>query len=102
MSDTTRDTQFLKFAQAVSEEIDDMAVSFSSYPGHDVLKQLEVKIIARRAYDLMAHVIDHAPASVSGADDWHIPDMTTLPEANSTVTPDADNTELHPLDSSDK
>jgi hypothetical protein len=28
----------------------------------------------------MGHVVEHAPASVSDADNWNVPDMDELPE----------------------
>lgn len=37
-------------------------------------------IIAQYAYDLVSHVIAHAPASVSDADDWTLPDMAEWPK----------------------
>lgn len=81
MSNAKRDTQFLGFAGKVAEEImvdDDLNSLFFDW---DLEEQSRLAtILARRAYDLVEHVIEHAPDSVSDADDWNIPDMLDLPE----------------------
>jgi hypothetical protein len=90
-----RDTHFANFAKLLWEELFGLygyidVVSFgadynSDTERYEIDPEHEdhgpyIEIIARRAYDLMGHVVEHAPASVSDADNWNVPDMDELPE----------------------
>lgn len=72
-----RDTQFMGFAKLLLDELPEQPYDDSVLGiAYGDWKETVMKIIAQRAYDLVSHVIDHAPASVSDADDWNIPDLT--------------------------
>lgn len=85
MSNTPRDTQFAGFAEKLSQEIHDMACSFTIFPGAYVLKRMECEIIARRAYDLVMHTLWNV-ASIDMEtlfiDEMaaKVPDLTELPK----------------------
>lgn len=72
MSDNPRDTQFQGFAKALMSEL------LTYFGDFEDMK----KTIARRAYDLAEHTLDHAPVRewalpCQGSD---IPDLTELPK----------------------
>jgi hypothetical protein len=72
--DNERDTHFLGFGRRVWEDAGNK-LNFWIDTTEPNFTDGFIQIIAQNAYDLMAHVIDHAPASVSDADDWNIPDL---------------------------
>jgi hypothetical protein len=76
----SRDTQFQGFAKALMSELD--AVSTTTYASLDKAREAYELAIARRAYDLVKHTLDHAPVRewampCHGSD---IPDMTEWPK----------------------
>ena len=69
MSTNDRDTHFLGFAKLLFRElygVDDTV----EYP-------VPERLIARRAYDLVGHTLDHTNPTIYGFD--HIPDLTEWP-----------------------
>lgn len=83
MSANPRDTQFAGFAKALYQEIEDMTCSFSVLPSADEMKRLECEIYARRAYDLVAHVLSNEKLQWRPLEDISvsdIPDLTEWPE----------------------
>jgi hypothetical protein len=75
MSTNDRDTKFLGWAASTWEDAVNK-LEFRIDTAEPNFKEDFLQILAQHGYDLMAHVIDHAPASVSDADDWNIPDLT--------------------------
>jgi hypothetical protein len=73
-----RDTQFLGSAQrvrrAIFEKLNMLDFGFSAEQQASFDRSIDM-LIARYAFDIVGQVIDHAPASVSDADDWDIPDL---------------------------
>lgn len=78
MNNTKRDTQFAGFAKALFYDLPWGKVNIDMEP--DDWDEQCILSIAQRVYDLVEHVIDHAPASVSDMDDWTIPDLIDLPK----------------------
>lgn len=78
------DERYLRYAGVAKLIYNDIAwaihvSSLSEYAKEELEAHLRCTI-AGRIWDWTAHIIDHAPASVSDADDWHIPDLTAWPE----------------------
>jgi len=83
-----RDTQFAGFAQAIYDEMTMNVILSENRHDADVLRQEQLRIMARRAYDLVEHTINHAPVDEfegdKGFDARDIPDMSQWPEEQST------------------
>lgn len=78
-----RDTQFAGFAKAVVNELEEAMRDHGRLPiGKMVFPDfftVAESIITQRAYDLVTHVIEHAP-EYPNVDDWNIPDLEELPK----------------------
>jgi hypothetical protein len=76
-----KNTHFQGFAKLLWDELCSHGFTSENYdPDQSMYRDFAVELIAQRACDLMVHIIDHAPPSVSDADDWDIPDLTEWPE----------------------
>jgi hypothetical protein len=75
-----RDTQFEDFAKALRDELEALTHGRVHVPSSEV-----TQLIARRAYDLVFHVVDNSRAN--DMEDWeterimpYVPDMVELPK----------------------
>lgn len=61
MSKDPRDTQFAGFARLLYDELarNVLATSYTSWSDFEAFKQEQSQIIARRAYDLVNHVLSN-------------------------------------------
>lgn len=90
MSESARDTQFKGFANLLMQEIDEQVGAVTQWGvEHDIDDQAKIgqelasrwqTVIARRAYDLVQHTLNHAPMTEYYADVEDIPDLTELPK----------------------
>lgn len=72
-----RDTQFTSSARHVIERLPE----FPNLLGYTLQEWREeaTTLLAQYAYDLVSHVIEHAPPG-NDTHDWDIPDLTKWPE----------------------
>jgi hypothetical protein len=78
----SRDMQFAGFAKALWNELSEAGyLSLAHQPDFAVYFEDDaLKMIAQRAYDLVAHTLEHAPLSEYVAFPKDIPDMPELPK----------------------
>lgn len=79
-TENPRDTQFIGFAKLLMRDLD--TVSTTTYASLDKAREAYELAIARRAYDLAEHVIEHTDPAICGEYDapaskiQFVPDMT--------------------------
>lgn len=86
-SDTSdRDTHFAGFAELLVLQIEGLSIRYKDWPDWRELDRQVKKLIAQRAYDLVAHTILHTSSHDLDVLDYdeippRIPDLTAWPEA---------------------
>lgn len=73
-----RDVQFRGFAKALMSDLE--TVSTTAYASIDKGKEAYERTVARWAYDLVEHTLEHAPLTEYEGRVEDIPDMPELPK----------------------